>query len=298
MTTDIVLSARGLTRRFGRAVAVDGLDLDVPRGILLGLLGDNGAGKSTTIRIALGLLAATGGTIRVLGGDPAREGPRLRERIGYVPEDRRLYRHARVGRMVAYARWFHASWDAAYERSLLERFHLDPAARIGTLSRGALAKLYLLLALAPRPELLLLDEATGGIDAIARREILAGLVDLVAENGTTIVFASHALADVERVADRIVILSGGRKVEEATVEDLRARYVKFRVRFPETAPPCPDPGTAGIRSGERRRSEWLLVSGDAPSTRQFLLDRGGPAVEEIPLGFEDVFCEIVAGGRR
>jgi len=290
-----VFSAERLTRRFGNKTALDGLTLEVPRGIILGLLGDNGAGKTTTLRMALGLLAPT--RLTILGADPQKDGPKIRERIGYVPEDRRLYPQMRVRRIVRYARSFHPSWDRPYESELLDRFNLDPASKIKALSRGALAKLHLLMALAPRPELLILDEATGGIDALARREILGNLVELVGESRMSVIFASHVLPDVERIADRVAVLHQGQLVRACPLDQLKSDFTRVRVRFDEKAPEPPPCGTAGISSVQRRGCEWLLTTTRSSELETLLQRRRGDGeqfeTERIALTLEDIFVELI-----
>jgi ABC-2 type transport system ATP-binding protein len=215
MTAALETSALG--KRFRRGWAVRDCTLSIPEQAIVGLAGSNGAGKSTLLALAVALLAPTEGTIRVLGRDPWRE-PDALEEIGYVAQDSPLYRSFTVGETLDYARRMNARWDpTAASRSLAE---LPSGRRVSALSAGERARLALAVALGKRPRLLLLDEPFARLDPKAGREFLQVLMDGVAETGATVVVASHVVADLERIADHIVLLSDGRVRLEGNVEEL------------------------------------------------------------------------------
>jgi ABC-2 type transport system ATP-binding protein len=211
------LETRELSKSSRRGWALKDLTLTIPVGAVVGLAGPNGAGKSTLLELAVGLLAPTEGEIRVLGGDPRRDA-RILARVGYVPQDGALYRSFTVGSTMRFARETNPGWDEAFAVDLLAG--LDAARRVSALSAGERAQLALAVALGKRPALLLLDEPFARLDPLAAREFLQMLMDGVAETGATVVIASHVVADIERVADHIVLLSGGRVRLEGRVEEL------------------------------------------------------------------------------
>src|SRR3954463_7499006 len=207
---DDVIQVRGLTRRFGTTVALDDVRLTVPRGIVFGLVGANGAGKTTLIRHLLGLLRAESGAVRVFGRDPVGDPVGVLSRVGYLSEEKDLPPWMRVGELLRYVRAFYPAWDDAFAEELRRTFGLDPAARVRDLSRGQKARTGLLVALAYRPELLILDEPSTGLDPLARRDILAAVLRTVAQEGRTVLFSSHLLDEVERVSDHVALLDRGR----------------------------------------------------------------------------------------
>lgn len=206
-----------LGKRFRRGWAVRDCTLSIPEQAIVGLAGPNGAGKSTLLSLAVALLAPTEGEIRVLGHDPWRE-PETLEQIGYVGQDSPLYRSFSVGETLDYARRMNPRWDPAIANRSLA--HLPQGRRVSALSAGERARLALALALGKRPRLLLLDEPFARLDPRAGREFLQMLMDGVAETGATVVVASHVVADIERIADHIVLLSEGRVRLEGNVEEL------------------------------------------------------------------------------
>lgn len=218
--SDVAIEVRGLGVRFGKQRVLAGLDLAVRRGSVTALLGRNGCGKSTLLRVLTGQLAPDSGSARVLGLDPAREGPAVRARTGYVPERIELPSWMRARDWLAFLAPFYASWSADEERRLLQLFELEPAERVAALSRGNRAKLALIGALAHRPELLLLDEPFSGLDVAVRRAIATAVIGHLREEGRTVLLVSHSIADVERLADRVAILSQGRIEREGELEDV------------------------------------------------------------------------------
>ena len=206
LTPDAVIEVSALTRRFDPKLALDGVSLSVPRGCVFGLVGENGAGKTTLIKHLLGLLRAQSGSVRVFGLDPVSDPVGVLGRIGYLSEQRDLPGWMRVDELLRYTQAFYPRWDAAYAERLRRQFSLEPAARIKNLSRGEAAKAGLLVALGHRPELLLLDEPSSGLDPVVRRDILEAIIRTVADEGRTVFFSSHLLDEVERVTDRLAMM--------------------------------------------------------------------------------------------
>lgn len=227
-----------VVKRYGHHAALDGLDLAVGRGGVVGYLGPNGAGKSTTIRLLLDLARADSGAIAVLGCDPRLAGPELRRRIGYLPGELRLDQRLTVTEQLGY--WAALRGDGAVDREyvveLCERLALDTRRRCSELSSGNRRKVGLVGALMARPELLVLDEPTSGIDPLAQAEFGALIKEARAE-GRTVFLSSHVLSEVQRLADQVVILRAGRVVATGSVDELRRHAVHpFAVTFTESVP--------------------------------------------------------------
>ncbi|MGN9913907.1 ABC transporter ATP-binding protein [Phytohabitans sp. LJ34] len=210
----------GLTKSFGRAKALDGLDLTVEPGEVHGFLGPNGSGKTTTIRILLGLLRADGGTVRMLGGDPWRDAVALHRRLAYVPGDVNLWPNITGGEVIDLLGRMRGGLDRARRDELLERFDLDPRKKARTYSKGNRQKVALVAALASDAELLLLDEPTSGLDPLMEAQFQQ-CVHQVKREGRTVLLSSHILAEVEALCDRVSIIRLGRTVETGTLGELR-----------------------------------------------------------------------------
>src|ERR1043166_2512466 len=210
ISAETVFEVKAVSRRFGSRLVLDDVSIAVPRGVVFGLVGENGAGKTTLIKHVLGLLKAQSGSVRVFGLDPVSDPVGVLGRIGYLSEQRDLPLWMRVDELLRYTQAFYPAWDPAFAEQLREQFALDPAARIHNLSRGECAKAGLLLALAHRPELLLLDEPSSGLDPVVRREILEAIIRTVVEEGRTVFFSSHLLDEVERVSDYLAMMVNGR----------------------------------------------------------------------------------------
>ncbi|NUR63567.1 MAG: ABC transporter ATP-binding protein [Catenulispora sp.] len=218
MTTAI--RASGLVKTFGRTRALDGLDLTVEEGEVLGFLGPNGAGKSTTIRVLLGLIRADAGTAELLGGDPWRDRVALHKRLAYVPGDVTLWRNLSGGEVIDLLGGLHGGVDAGRRAELLERFELDPTKKGGQYSKGNRQKVALIAALASDVELLVFDEPTSGLDPLME-DVFRQCVAEERARGRTILLSSHILSEVEALCDRVNIIRAGKTVETGTLAELR-----------------------------------------------------------------------------
>jgi ABC-2 type transport system ATP-binding protein len=219
-----VISVVELTRHFGAKTALDSVSVSMPRGAVYGLVGANGAGKTTLIKHILGLLRAESGSVRVFGLDPVADPVGVLSRIGYLSEENDLPGWMRVDELIRYSRAFYPAWDDEYAEELRQSFALDPAAKIKTLSKGQKARMGLLIALAYRPDLLVLDEPSSGLDPIVRRDILGAIIRTIAHEGRTVLFSSHLLEEVEQVADHVTMINEGRIVLSATLDSIRESH--------------------------------------------------------------------------
>src|SRR5215212_73746 len=216
-----VVNVSALTRRFGSRTALASVSLSVRRGAVYGLVGANGAGKTTLIKHVLGLLRAESGSVRVFGLDPVADPVGVLSRIGYLSEENDLPGWMRVEELIRYSSSFYPDWDDAYAEELRQTFALDRTAKIGNLSKGQKARAGLLIALAYRPELLVLDEPSSGLDPIVRRDILGAVMRTIAGEGRTVLFSSHLLDEVEEVADHVTMIRQGTIVMSAPLADIK-----------------------------------------------------------------------------
>ena len=256
-----VVEARGLGKRYRRLWALTDCTLSVPGGHVVGLVGPNGAGKTTLLNLAVGMLAPTRGTIEVLGARPAA-GPAQLARVGYVAQQAPVYAGLSVADHLRAGAHLNPGWDGGLARQRIERLDLDPRQKAGTLSGGQRAQLALTLAVAKRPELLLLDEPVASLDPLARREFLQDLMEAAAEEELSVVLSSHLVADIERACDYLIVLVESRVRVAGPVEDLLATHHLL-------SGPRRDPGTlpAGqqvISASHTDRQSTLLVRTSAP----------------------------------
>ena len=221
--TEPAIESVGLTKTYGRRTALADTTLTIPAGRVVGLVGPNGAGKTTLLHLAVGLLRPTSGSISVLGDAPG-SGPEALSRIGFLAQDSPVYPRLRVSDHLRAGAALNPSWDNEFATSRVEELGLDPAQRAGTLSGGQRSQLALTMAVAKRPELLLLDEPVASLDPLARREFLQTLMEVVAVRGVSIVLSSHLIADLERVCDYLVVLVSGRVALSGDVDDIRASH--------------------------------------------------------------------------
>ena len=290
--TQTAVEIRNVTRRFGKRVALDSVSVDVPSGAVFGLVGENGAGKTTLIKHVLGLLKAKAGSVRVFGLDPVKDPVGVLGRIGYLSEDRDLPDWMRVHELIRYTQAFYPNWDESYCEELLGTFDLDPRQKIRDLSRGQRAQAGLLVALAHRPDLLLLDEPSSGLDPIVRRDILSAIIRTVAEEGRTVLFSSHLLDEVERVADRVAMIHEGKLVLSESLDRIKETHRRLTVRFEQPRESLPD--LPGMLSGEGGGREWSLVcNGRLDELRAAIGELGAQIVEEGVPSLDEVFVARV-----
>jgi ABC-2 type transport system ATP-binding protein len=218
-----VLQTDGLSRAYGRHWALRDCTLTIPEGKVVGLVGPNGAGKTTLLHLAAGLLAPTSGAIQVLGDRPA-QGPAQLARVAFVAQDTPTYTRLSVAQHLRMGGWLNPSWDNEVAMRRVQALGLDPRQRAGKLSGGQRAQLALTLAIAKRPDLLLLDEPVASLDPLGRREFLQGLMEVVAEHGVSVVLSSHLVADLERVCDYLIVLVDSRVRLAGDVSDLLASH--------------------------------------------------------------------------
>jgi ABC-2 type transport system ATP-binding protein len=256
-----VLEARGLGKRYRRTQALADCTLSIPAGRVAGLVGPNGAGKTTLLHLATGLLAPTTGTIEVLGARPA-SGPAQLARVGFVAQDTPAYAGLSVADHLRMGQRLNPGWNAGVARARISRLGLDPAKKAGKLSGGQRAQLALTLAMAKRPELLLLDEPVASLDPLARREFLQGLMEFTADQQLSVVLSSHLVADLERVCDYVIVLVASRVRVAGEVDRLLA--VHHLLTGPRREPAALPGDWEVISASHTGRQSTLLVRTDAP----------------------------------
>jgi ABC-2 type transport system ATP-binding protein len=294
MTDPPVILTRDLTKSYGNLAAVQGLNLSIGPNRITAFLGQNGAGKSTTIKMLLGMVRPTRGDGMVLGKRIAdvEENREMRQGVAYVAENKPLYGYMTVEQTIRFASSFYSDWRADSEKKLLHEYRLPPQQKVKTLSKGMRTKLALLLAFARRPELLILDEPSEGLDPVGIEHLLQMLV-VQAADGVTIFFSSHQIAEVERVADHVCILNAGRLVMNASLDELRQSYRRIDFVFPSTPPErefC-IAGVAKIQTAGHQLSLFATRNADAVVERGH--DLGAVSVEVAPVGLRDIFLETV-----
>jgi ABC-2 type transport system ATP-binding protein len=291
----IPIEIKNLTRRFGAKLALDDVSVMVPRGCVFGLVGENGAGKTTLIKHILGLLKVEQGSVRAFGRDPVQDPPGVLSRIGYLSEARDLPGWMRVDELLRYTQAFYPNWDENYAESLRKQFALEPSAKIKNLSRGELAKAALLVTLAYRPELLVLDEPSSGLDPVVRRDILEAIVRTVADEGRTVFFSSHLLDEIERVSDRVAMMVNGRVVLNGALDEIMAVHHHITVRFPQ--PQATTPQFVRALSVRGAGQEWaVLCNGGRQEVISDAARLGAQVVEQRAPTLDEIF--VARAGRK
>ena len=294
------IRTRNLTKTFtGGMVALSGLDLTIPHGVVYGLMGRNGAGKTTTLRLLMGLLRPDQGEAEVLGVDMWKSGRAARGRVAYVSQSQQLPGWMTVPEVCRYASHFYETWDHGFARDLCRRWSISEDRPLGALSGGEQRKAAILLALAPQPEVLLLDEPAAGLDPISRRELIDELISLLShERKCTVVFSTHIISDLERIAEQVGILDRGHLRLSRSLDDLKATFRRVQVIFPGESPPphFTIPGAV-----------CTMVSGPVVTGLSDVFDGEhiealrrwpGVRVQVFPVGLEEIFIEVVGKSAR
>ncbi len=278
-----------LRKHYRGVVAVKDASFRVERGSITALLGPNGAGKTTTIKMLLGLVRPSAGSLWILGRDATGPDPGVRKSVAYVPEDRAFIPSFTVARTMSLFRGLSPGWDEELARSLIGRFDLPLDRRTGDLSRGMASQLALILALSPRPDILLLDEPASGLDPILRRQFMQSILAEVADRGQTVLLSSHNLTEIERVADTVILMRGGRVALSGPIDRIKNLEKRVRVVFQGQIPNSVSGHPAVLSVRQEGRAHLLSVSGDVEDLLGEI-ERCRPfAVEVIDQSLEDIF---------
>jgi ABC-2 type transport system ATP-binding protein len=289
------IEIRELVKYYDGRCILDGVDFEVPRGCIYGLLGRNGAGKTTIIRILMGLETPTRGQTHLLGTNSRQLGPRVKGRAGYVAEAHQLIQNYKVGRLVALCKGLSQRWNEEFFAHLMDTFRLPMERKVKELSGGMRAQLNLALAMAIEPEVLILDDPTLGLDTVARLQFLELAIDLIQRDGRTILFSSHILSDVERIADRIGILVAGKLVVDCSLDELKNRVKKLRVIFPEDAPS--DLHLTEVIRQRNSGREMVVTVANWNQQKKAIIETFKPAsCDEIAMSLEEIFIECTHPG--
>lgn len=285
--SDSVVQIQNLRRHFGKKCALNGVDLEIPSGCVFGLVGENGAGKTTMLKHILGLYRPQEGSVDVFGYSPADNPVEVLSEIGYLSEDRSQPAWMTIEQIIGYTSAFYPKWDHAFASELREMFELSPSQKISSLSRGQRARIGLLLALAYRPKLLVLDEPSSGLDAVVRQDILSAIIRTVADDGRTVLFSSHLLDEVQRVSDRFAMIDDGRVILVGEMNDVLGSYTKLVVRFDEPKTSLTEYDAVAVNGGGK---EWSVIcNGNRDSLTEQLVAAGGEIVEKRGVSLEEVF---------
>ncbi|WP_330947492.1 ATP-binding cassette domain-containing protein [Thermomonas sp. LB-4] len=285
MSTEFVIETRALSKRYGRKLALDRLDLAIPRGRIHAIVGANGAGKSTLFRILLGFLPPSTGEARILGGDSQSLSPQDRARIGFVNEEHTLPNWMRVSQVMAMQKHQYGRWNQQAFDGVIGHYHVLPEQKVGQLSRGERAGFNLALALAQKPELLVLDEPTLGLDVVAKRAFLESLLYSNAADECTVIYCSHQMEEIERVADNLIVLERGRLMHMSAPEEFTARVSHWVADVPFKGPdPRSVPGLLEVQRLDGLHHYLVLDQDDG--FERFLRDAGARNVQSMPVGLD------------
>ncbi len=294
--SDLVIDIRGLVKRFGNTTALDGLDLHVARGEVHGFLGPNGSGKTTALRVLLGLLRADAGEVLLFGADPWRDAAALHRRLAYVPGDVSLWPNLTGGEVIDLLGRMRGGYDSAATRRLIELFELDPTKKARNYSKGNRQKVALIAALAGQSELLLLDEPTSGLDPIME-DIFRTCVREARDQGTSVLLSSHILSEAEALSDRVSIIREGRRVEAGTLAELRHLTGTTVLAVVGTVPPglAEIEGVSDLRVEGHRITARVSAGAMAP-VMSLLADAGVRELSSAPATLEQIFLQQYGHG--
>ena len=290
--SDVILMEK-VKKSFGRNLVLEQMDLAIPKGVVYGLIGLNGVGKTTTIRLLLGLVNSDAGMIHVLGLDPRKSGWKIRQQVGYVAENQKMYPWMTTKESLWFVSQFYPTWDDEYAKQLCERFSIDSSKKVKDLSRGMLSKLFLIMAMSHRPKILVLDEATSGLDATIRRDFLKGVIEFVQQEGMTVLISSHLLTDLERVVDHIGYIKGGNIQISGNLEGLKDSFRKVKLLFEENYDGKIE--IPGLLQEERSgRQVMLTLKNFSEKTQKSLENLPSTSMEFVDMSLEDLFTECLS----
>jgi ABC-2 type transport system ATP-binding protein len=292
-----VVEVEKLTRTFGKKTALDTIDFQMEQGLIYGLVGANGAGKTTLIKHLLGLLRAKSGSVKVFGLNPVHNPVPVLKRIGYLSEERELPEWMTIEELMRYTQAYHPNWDMAYAHDLLNTFALDTNKKVKELSKGMRAQTGLVAAVAHRPDLLILDEPSTGLDAVVREDILDAIVRTVTDDGRTVLFSSHLLEEVERMSDNVTMINDGSIALDAPLEEIKRAHQKTNIRFADSQEKAPAiKGALSIDGGGR---SWNVIhNGTMDEIRQSAAALGGEVVESHDATLQEIFVARVGRGLK
>ena len=289
-----VVEIHGVSRSFGKQVALDDVDLVVPSGSVMGLVGENGAGKTTLLKHVLGLFRAKTGSVRVFGKNPVEEPESVLGEIGYLSEIRDLPDWMKIGELLSYTKAFFPSWDDAFAEELREMFELSLDQKVKTLSRGQRARAGLIAAIAHRPQLLVLDEPSSGLDPVVRRDILSAIIRTVADEGRTVLFSSHLLDEVQRVSDHVAMLHLGKMLLTSPMDDVLTTHHRLTVRF-EQPLDSPLKIDAALRCEGAGRDWTILCNGKQSAIEAQVIQLNGEIVDRAAPSLDEIFVARMNG---
>jgi len=285
-----VITLDNVTMAYNGTNVLSNLNLNVEEGTVYAFLGRNGTGKTTTIKVLLGLLKQQCGEVSVLGKNPMTQGKSLMQDIGYVSEDCILYDWMTASEIISLTSTFYKNWDHNFERELIQRLSIKEDRKICKMSRGEKGRLGLLLALAYRPKLLLLDEPTSGLDSVVRRQFIEEAIELISQEGRTIFFSTHLIDEVERIADHVGILSSGSMRMDTTVEELKASFRSVRAFFSKDVNEVQAP--VDVFNFRRFNREILFFTEMfSENIVDDLKKQGASKVEVNSMSLDDIFVE-------
>ena len=289
--SDLAIQVDHIAKSFGTQQVLRDVSLSIPSGQTFALLGRNGAGKTTTIRVLLGLLQADAGTVRLNGMDPTRDPLGVRRHVGYLAEDQTMYGWMTPVELCNFLAPFYPTWDMRWAHNYLDRFEIPLHTRIGRLSKGQSVKLGLIVALAHRPPIVILDDPAMGLDPIARKEFNRDLVEHLQSSGCTVLYSSHLLDEVEAVADGVAILDGGQIVRADTTDLLREEVKQILLPVESVAGTPPPEGLLDVRRHEGR----LAFTTDGARRYVEQLAERGIEYDVIDLRLDEIFEAFVIG---
>ena len=292
----LAVATHALTLRYGPTTALDEVDLRVPEGAVYVLVGTNGAGKSSALRVLLNLERPNAGRAEVFGLDTAARGPEVRAQVGYIPESHTHdYGWMTCGRLVQHVASFYPNWDHGYAATLIQAYAVPLQQKVSTLSKGESRRLQFVLALAHRPALLLLDEPTDGLDPLVRSRTLAQLAEHLADTPTTVVITTHHIGEIETLADHMGVLRDGRLVAQMSGDQIRRTVRRYRLEAPEGWQAPPEFGVAAVRRSRTGREVQAILIGEQADVLARLASDRVNVRDVTALALEEAALALLAG---